>query len=106
MDAPPRRGDPPGHLSRLIDTGQPAAASALLARCEAVDARLLLLRRAHRDPTPTRAFAVADARPGREAIAWGRFEELLVGRAEAVTKEIEARSQSGWKVALPLVAAP
>jgi hypothetical protein len=47
----------------------------LLERCHAADARLLLVRRAHRDPTPSRAFAVADARPGREAIAWGRFAE-------------------------------
>ncbi len=46
----------------------------LLARCHAADARLLLVRRAHRDPTSARAYAVADVRPGREAIAWGSFE--------------------------------
>jgi hypothetical protein len=49
--------------------------SKLLARCHAADARLLLIRRAHRSPTAARAFAVADARPGHEAIAWGRFED-------------------------------
>jgi len=47
----------------------------LLARCHAADARLLLVRRAHRGPTTSRAFAVADARPGHEAIAWGRFDD-------------------------------
>jgi hypothetical protein len=47
----------------------------LLARCHAADARLLLVRRAHREPTASRAFAVADARPGHEAIAWGSYED-------------------------------
>lgn len=88
-----RRGDPllatAAPATRFVLVEQPGAwgrnalrdsraapfLAKLLARCEAVDARLLLLRRAHRDPTPTRAFAVADARPGREAIAWGRFED-------------------------------
>jgi hypothetical protein len=47
----------------------------LLARCHAADARLLLVRRAHRQPMTSRVFAVADARPGHEAIAWGSFED-------------------------------
>jgi len=88
-----RRGDPllataapatrfllveqPGAWGRNALRDSPAAPflRKLLVRCDAAGARLLLVRRAHRDPTPTRAFAVADARPGREAIAWGRFED-------------------------------
>jgi hypothetical protein len=88
-----RRGDPlvataapagrfvlveqPGAWGRdaLRDSRSAPFLATLLARCDAAGARLLLVRRAHRDPTPARAFAVADARPGREAIAWGRFEE-------------------------------
>jgi hypothetical protein len=52
----------------------PPILARLLARCHAEDARLLLVRRAHRNPSHPRAYAVADARPGREAIAWGSFE--------------------------------
>ena len=46
----------------------------LLARCHAADARLLLVRRAHR-PTASRSWAIADARPGAEAIWWGTFDD-------------------------------
>jgi len=53
----------------------PPILASLLARCHAADARLLLIRRAHRSPATARAFAVADARAGREAIAWSRFED-------------------------------
>ena len=47
----------------------------LLARCHAANARLLLIRRAHRDPTPWRSWAIVDARPGSEAIWWGAFDD-------------------------------
>jgi hypothetical protein len=88
-----RRGDPliataapagrfvlveqPGAWGRdaLRDSRYGPALTRLVARCRAADARLLLIRRAHRDPSPSRAFAVADVRPGREAIAWGSFED-------------------------------
>jgi hypothetical protein len=88
-----RRGDPlvataapagrfvlveqPGAWGRdaLRDSRRGPSLAKLVARCRAADARLLLVRRAHRDPAPPRAFAVADARPGREAIAWGAFED-------------------------------
>jgi hypothetical protein len=46
----------------------------LLARCHAADARLLLVRRAHR-PAEARSWAIADARPGSEAIWWGTFDD-------------------------------
>lgn len=46
----------------------------LVARCHAANARLLLVRRAHR-PTAPRAWAVVDARPGSEAISWGSFDD-------------------------------
>jgi (2Fe-2S) ferredoxin len=46
----------------------------LLARCHAANARLLLVRRAHRPPE-VRRWAIADARPGSEATWWGTFEE-------------------------------
>jgi hypothetical protein len=46
----------------------------LVARCHAANARLLLVRRAHR-PSEARAWAVADARPGSEAIWWGTFDD-------------------------------
>jgi hypothetical protein len=52
----------------------PPVLASLVRRCRAADARLLLVRRVHRRATGGRAFAVVDARPGREAIAWGRFE--------------------------------
>jgi len=45
----------------------------LLARCHSANARLLLIRRAHR-PTESRRWAIADARPGSEATWWGTFE--------------------------------
>jgi len=45
----------------------------LLARCHSANARLLLIRRAHR-PTASRRWAIADARPGSEATWWGTFE--------------------------------
>jgi hypothetical protein len=45
----------------------------LLARCHTANARLLLIRRAHR-PTESRRWAIADARPGSEATWWGTFE--------------------------------
>ena len=45
----------------------------LLARCHSANARLLLIRRAHR-PTESRSWAIADARPGSEATWWGTFE--------------------------------
>ena len=47
----------------------------LLARCHAANARLLLIRRAHRDPTPWRSWAIVDARPRSEAIWWGAFDD-------------------------------
>ena len=46
----------------------------LLARCHSANARLLLVRRAHR-PTESRRWAVADARPGFEATWWGTFDD-------------------------------
>ena len=46
----------------------------LLARCHSVNARLLLVRRAHR-PTESRRWAIADARLGSEATWWGTFED-------------------------------
>ena len=46
----------------------------LLARCHSVNARLLLVRRAHR-PTESRRWAIADARLGSEATWWGAFED-------------------------------
>ena len=64
----------PGACLRDARISPPILAS-LLARCHAADARLLLIRRAHRSPATARAFAVADARAGREAIAWSRFED-------------------------------
>jgi hypothetical protein len=45
----------------------------LLARCHSANARLLLIRRAHR-PTESRRWAIADARPGSEATWWGTFD--------------------------------
>ena len=45
----------------------------LLARCHTANARLLLIRRAHR-PTESRSWAIADARPGSEATWWGTFD--------------------------------
>jgi len=45
----------------------------LLARCHSANARLLLIRRAHR-PTESRRWAIADARPGSEKTWWGTFE--------------------------------
>jgi len=45
----------------------------LLARCHDANARLLLIRRAHR-PAESRRWAIADARPGSEATWWGTFE--------------------------------
>ena len=45
----------------------------LLARCHSANARLLLIRRAHR-PTGSRTWAIADARPGSEETWWGTFE--------------------------------
>jgi hypothetical protein len=68
----------PGAWGRdaLRDSRIPAPVlTALLARCHAASARLLLVRRAHRGPTSSRSFAVVDARPGREAIAWGHFDD-------------------------------
>jgi len=47
----------------------------LLARCRALDARLLLIRRAHRDPSAPRRYAVVDARSGREQAWWGSYED-------------------------------
>lgn len=49
--------------------------AALVARCHGVDARLLLIRRAHRDPGAPKRWAVVDARPGRERSWWGEFED-------------------------------
>ena len=46
----------------------------LLARCHSVGARLLLIRRAHREPGSPRRWAIADARPDSEATWWGTFE--------------------------------
>ena len=46
----------------------------LLARCHRANARLLLVRRAHR-PADSRRWAVADARPGSEATWWGTFDD-------------------------------
>ena len=50
-----------------------AVLAGLLARCHSANARLLLIRRAHR-PTESRRWAIADARPGSEATWWGTFE--------------------------------
>jgi hypothetical protein len=47
----------------------------LLARCHSVGARLLLIRRAHRQPGAPRRWAIADARPGSEGMWWGAFED-------------------------------
>ena len=57
----------------------------LLARCHAANARLLLIRRAHR-PAEPRRWAIADARPGAEGIG-GVFVErdmpgFRIGRRE------------------------
>ncbi len=68
----------PGAWGRNALRDSPIAAPVLadlLVRCHAVDARLLLVRRAHREREASRAFAVVDARPGHEGIAWGRFAE-------------------------------
>ena len=46
----------------------------LLARCRRAEARLVLVRRLHRDPEAPRRWAVADARPGRERMWWGTYD--------------------------------
>lgn len=46
----------------------------LLARCHGANARLLLIRRAHR-PAESRHWAIVDARPGSEEIWWGTFDD-------------------------------
>lgn len=51
------------------------AFTSLLGRCREIGARLLLVRRLHRDPGSPRRWAVADARPGREVMRWGSFED-------------------------------
>ena len=53
--------------------GAPVLAG-LLARCHTANARLLLVRRAHR-PAEVRRWAIADAQPGSEATWWGTFED-------------------------------
>ncbi len=50
-----------------------AAFVGLLGRCRRANARLLLIRRLHREPGTPRRFAVVDARPGLEATWWGRY---------------------------------
>ena len=49
--------------------------AALVARCHGVEARLLLIRRAHRDPGARKRWAVVDARPGSERAWWGEFDD-------------------------------
>ena len=67
----------PGAWDRNALRGSRLSASMLadlLARCHAANARLLLIRRAHR-PTESRRWAIADARPGSEGIWWGTFDD-------------------------------
>jgi hypothetical protein len=53
----------------------PPMHASLTERSQAGDARLHLIRTAHSRPPSSLAIALVDARPGREAIAWGRFED-------------------------------
>ncbi len=52
----------------------PALVAALLARCHAAGARLLLIRRAQREPGSPRRWAIVDSRPGCEGSWWGTFD--------------------------------
>lgn len=51
-----------------------APLTALNARCTAAGARLLLIRRTHREPGEPRRYAIVDARPGAERTWWGPYE--------------------------------
>ncbi|MBA2296074.1 MAG: sucrase ferredoxin [Actinobacteria bacterium] len=54
--------------------GRSPALAALYDRCLEAAARLLLIRRVHREPGEHRRFAIADARPGCERTWWGSFD--------------------------------
>jgi hypothetical protein len=47
----------------------------LLRRTHEAGARLLLVRRLHREPGEPRRWALVDVRPGSEATRWGTFED-------------------------------
>lgn len=137
-----RRGDPlpgtaapasryvlverPGAWGRNALTGSgldPAVARELVARCRALDARLLLVRRAHRDPDAPRRAAIVDARVGQERTWWRTFEddrelldldpgrpdgELSAGQVLLVCthgRRDPCCARRGWPVALALAAA-
>jgi Sucrase/ferredoxin-like len=70
--------------------------AALIARCHAVDARLLLIRRAHRDPAARKRWAVVDARPGSERSWWGEFDE------EAELADLDPAQPGGAPTSDPL----
>ncbi len=59
------------HESRLGDD----VVRGLLATCRASGGRLLLIRRAHREPDAARRFAIVDARLGSERVWWGAYED-------------------------------
>jgi hypothetical protein len=68
----------PGAWGRNALTGSgldPAVARELVTRCRAHDARLLLVRRAHRDPDAPRRAAIVDSRAGEERAWWRSFED-------------------------------
>ena len=54
--------------------GHPAR-TALLRRTHDAGARLLLVRRLHREPGAPRRWALVDARPGSESAHWGTFDD-------------------------------
>jgi hypothetical protein len=59
---------------------EPHVVEHLVARCRALGARLLLVRRVHREPDAPLRVGVADARRGHERMAWSTFltgDELL-----------------------------
>ena len=68
--------------------------AALLARCHAADARLLLVRRAHR-PSESRSWAIVDARPGSEATWWGTFGD------DAELDDLDPTAPHGTPTATP-----
>jgi hypothetical protein len=64
--------------ARALDALEPALARGLAARAEALGARVALVRRPGRHPRrpgPLR-WAVADARPGHEALRWSVTDDL------------------------------
>jgi len=63
---------------RALDALDPTLARGLSVRAESLGARVVLVRRPGRyprEPGPMR-WAVADARPGREAIRWSRADDV------------------------------